>query len=97
VASLLEALAFFQKCGVTHHDLKLGNVMFDARGHLKVLDFGLASVMREDDIEVDGQRGALNVRPPEAFDEETWGFCVNHSADIWCAPRWRAEVEVEEK
>src|SRR5262249_41056661 len=39
---LAEALAAAHEKGITHRDLKPGNVMVDGQGRLKVLDFGLA-------------------------------------------------------
>ena len=41
---LLDALACAHDKGVVHCDLKPDNVMIDARGQVKVLDFGLATL-----------------------------------------------------
>ncbi len=45
---LTEAVAVAHEHGITHRDLKPGNVMLDASKRVKVLDFGLAKI---DDIE----------------------------------------------
>ena len=39
---IADALATAHRAGIVHRDLKTGNVMLDDRGHVKVLDFGLA-------------------------------------------------------
>jgi len=44
---LTEAVAAAHARGITHRDLKPGNVMLDREGRLKVLDFGLAKLLDE--------------------------------------------------
>ncbi len=44
---ILTAVAFAHSHGILHRDLKPGNIMLDADGQIKILDFGLAKVIAE--------------------------------------------------
>jgi serine/threonine-protein kinase len=60
---LLDALAHAHDKGIIHCDLKPENIMIDAKGHVKVLDFGLAKVVHP--------QGGGDVTPSELAVAET--------------------------
>ena len=84
------ALAHAHAKGIVHRDLKASNVVFDAAGDLKVLDFGLAkrvSHQEKDHVTATGDAsptgeslaGTIPYMPPEVLR----GGPADERADIW--------------
>ncbi|XP_059488241.1 serine/threonine-protein kinase S6KL isoform X2 [Neocloeon triangulifer] len=78
IAELALALDFLHNAGVIFRDLKLENVMVDASGHLKVIDFGMAKWLKH------GERtrtlcGTVRYMAPELVSMEPYG----HAVDWW--------------
>lgn len=49
IIEVCEALRHAHELGFVHRDVKPGNVLIDARGHVKMADFGLARLTRAND------------------------------------------------
>ncbi|HEX5133151.1 MAG TPA: protein kinase [Candidatus Krumholzibacteria bacterium] len=89
---LADAMGWAHDRGITHRDLKPGNVMVDRDGRLKVLDFGLAKVLSAfDNLEGaetvvrthDTAAGRILGTPSYMSPEQAEGKPIDHRSDIF--------------
>ncbi|XP_045601324.1 uncharacterized protein [Procambarus clarkii] len=78
LAQIALALDFLHNAGIIYRDLKMENILLDADGHIKIIDFGLAKWLSY------GGRttticGTLQFMAPEVLRGEEY----NHSVDWW--------------
>jgi len=85
VPQICEALQYAHEEGVVHRDIKPENIMLDARGAVKIADFGLAKL--RDPIApdealsgVDQRMGTAHYMAPEQVEDAR---LVDHRADIY--------------
>ena len=83
-ADLCRILAHAHERGVVHRDLKPDNVLFDAQGNLKLIDFGLASLANGDPryqlTQAAMTMGTADYMPPE---QRTDARSVDARGDVW--------------
>lgn len=49
-AQIIIGIGYLHQRGIVHRDLKLENILLDQDGYIKLIDFGLAKMLREDEL-----------------------------------------------
>jgi serine/threonine protein kinase len=79
-SDIATGLARAHAAGIVHRDIKPGNVVLTRDGEVKILDFGIAKLNREQDITRSGMVvGTLYYLAPEQFG----GGDIDARADVW--------------
>lgn len=76
---LAGALKYMHSHGITHRDLKPENLLLDAKGNLKVADFGLSKLTSEQPVAMKTICGTWAYAAPEVI--KRVGY--DHLVDIW--------------
>ncbi len=80
VDSICETLDHVHRAGIVHRDLKPANILVDEKLNLKITDFGLARLLQEDGLTLDGSvMGSPNYMSPE----QAAGKASDHRADLY--------------
>ena len=85
VAQMCDALQYAHDSGVVHRDIKPENVLVDRTGRVRILDFGLARVVRESTLSPHLTRIDQVMGTPLYMAPEQWRtpLEVDHRADIY--------------
>lgn len=76
IVQILSALAFIHSQKISHHDIKPANLLLDARGRVKVTDFGISIISEI----TDNRAGSLIYSPPEMRKHAKYDPVL---ADVW--------------
>ena len=76
---LCDGLAYAHRAGLVHRDVKPANLMVDAEGVLKILDFGIVRVSDSGVTQAGVLVGTINYMSPE----QVLGTGVDHRSDIF--------------
>ena len=85
VPQICEALQYAHDEGIVHRDIKPENLLLDKKGRLKIADFGLSKLLREDrqEVSLTGTHqvmGTIRYMAPEQMEDSR---DVDHRADIY--------------
>ena len=76
---IIKGLTFLHNRQIIHHDIKLENFLIGANGKVKIADFGLSTVLKEDDEKQFSICGTTSYLSPEIINKEGHSFEV----DVW--------------
>lgn len=80
---VMDAVAYAHRNLVVHRDLKPGNILVDATGAAKLLDFGIAKLLDADNDAAATVAGALAFSPEYASPEQVRGEPINTATDVY--------------
>ncbi|KAJ2925963.1 hypothetical protein H1R20_g11130, partial [Candolleomyces eurysporus] len=68
--SIVKGVAYLHANRVAHLDLKLDNLVHDATGQLKIIDFDIAMLVKDEEEKIEGYRGTPGWTAPEIGHED---------------------------
>jgi serine/threonine-protein kinase len=86
MGELCEALHFAHEAGIIHRDIKPANVMIDAKGRVKLTDFGVARIIDPDRTLSDKTQAGMVVGTPSYMSpEQIQGLALDRRTDVFSA------------
>jgi PAS domain S-box-containing protein len=78
---ILSAVDYMHRCGICHRDLKLENILLDACGNIKIIDFGLGNFYSlSKDAMLATFCGSPDYSPPELYEGKPYR---GPEVDVW--------------
>jgi serine/threonine protein kinase len=83
--AVCDAVQYAHRQGIVHRDLKPSNILVTADGNVKLLDFGIAKLLRTDQTATlfETQRGLQVMTPEYASPEQVLGGQITVSTDVY--------------
>ena len=78
-AQMIIGIGKLHEKGIVHRDLKLENIMLDANGYIKIIDFGLAKILATDEVAMT-QCGTSEYFAPEVLKQCGYDKMVDYWA-----------------
>lgn len=81
VKQITEALIYLHQQGIVHRDLKPENLLYasEKKEHIKLMDFGLAKALDQNDATLETRCGTLHYVAPEVLSRKPY----SHKCDFW--------------
>lgn len=76
---IIESLAYCHSKSIVHRDIKLDNILLDAKGQVKICDFGVGKIVKKGEKMTDQCGTPAYIAPEILEDKGYYGFAV----DLW--------------